>query len=70
MPLRRALARRVRLTLADIAQPVSSVVVIELVDGEEVHRIAVDIHDLSSFRDDRAAHSATERCLAWPSGHA
>ena len=61
MPLRRALARRVRLTLADIAQPVSSVVVIELVDGEEVHRIAVDIHDLSSFRDEALVRS----CLVY-----
>ena len=51
LPLRRPIGRHVRLELAHIPQPVSSVVLIEVVNGNRAHRVAIDLHDLSSFRD-------------------
>jgi hypothetical protein len=61
LPVRHAVGRHVRLELAHIPQPVSSVVLIEVVDGNRAHRVAIDLHDLSSFRDEELVRS----CLVY-----
>jgi hypothetical protein len=50
-PVRRAMSRHVRVKVADIPQPVSSVVLMELVIGRDIYPIAIDLHDFSSFRN-------------------
>jgi Glycosyl transferases group 1 len=60
-PVRRAMSRHIRLELADIYQPVSSVVLTELLDGSRVHPVAIDLHDFSTFRDEELVKS----CLVY-----
>ena len=60
-PVRLAMSRHIRLELADIHQPVSSVVLTELVGGGKVYPVAIDTHDFPSFRD----VELVKRCLAY-----
>lgn len=60
-PVRRAIGRHVRVEVADMHQPVSSVVLMELVAGSKVYPVAIDLHDFSSFRDEELVR----RCLVY-----
>ena len=60
-PVRRAMSHHVRVELADIHQPVSSVVLTELSGGGRVYPVAIDLHDFSSFRD----VELVKRCLVY-----
>lgn len=60
-PVRRAMSRQVRVELADIEQPVSSVILVELRDGSTSYPVAMDVHDFSSFRDE----DLVRRCLVY-----
>jgi Glycosyl transferases group 1 len=60
-PVRRAIGHHVRVELADIHQPVSSVVLTELVGRGRTYPVAIDLHDFSSFRD----AALVNRCLAY-----
>jgi glycosyl transferase family 1 len=61
VPVRRAMGDHVRLELANIYQPVSSVVLTELVGGGRVYPVAIDLHDFPSFRD----MELVKRCLVY-----
>lgn len=61
VPVRRAMSHHVRLELADIHQPVSSVVLTELVGRGRAYPVAIDLHDFSSFRD----VELVKRCLVY-----
>jgi hypothetical protein len=61
VPVRRALGRHVPLELVSIPQPVSSVVLFELVDGNRAHPVGIDLHDLSSLRDEEMVRN----CLVY-----
>ena len=60
-PLRRAIGRYVRLEVADIPQPVSSVVLTEFLNGSKAHTVALDFHDFPTFRDEELVKS----CLVY-----
>lgn len=60
-PVRRAMSRYVQVELADIYQPVGSVVLAELVGGRRVHPVAIDLHDFPLFQDTELV----KRCLAY-----
>jgi hypothetical protein len=61
VPMRRAMCHHVRLELADIHQPVSSVILTELVGRGKVYPVAIDLHDFPSFRD----MELVKRCLVY-----
>ena len=61
VPVRRAMSHHVRVELADIHQPVSSVVLTELSGDGRVYPVAIDLHDFSSFRD----VELVKRCLVY-----
>lgn len=61
VPIRRAMSHHVRLELADIHQPVGSIVLTELVGSGRTYPVAIDTHDLSSFQD----IELVKRCLAY-----